>query len=177
MRKMTPGSTIAVPKLSLSSKRASTKDITAEANRIRTSWSLNCSRISAKSEADGCSGRTAEAQSVAQVSFLHLQSAAQLSLTILAVLLLPLLDVALRQPLSHVDFELCEALLASLGPASLHLVRLLWTCLAESASVGAVFCLFFGTVGCIYSGRCRSLPTACFKRCNLAFEEALDANI
>ena len=52
----TTGSTNAVQS-SLSSKRARTKDTMAEPSRIKTSWSLNCSRTSSQSGVGGSSAR------------------------------------------------------------------------------------------------------------------------
>lgn len=57
MRRMTKGSTNALHQLpSDSSKSASTNEMTADARRMRTSWSLNCSRMSSHSGVDGSSG-------------------------------------------------------------------------------------------------------------------------
>jgi hypothetical protein len=55
---MTSGSTKAPPKLepSESSKRANTNEMTAEARRMRTNWSLNCSNISSQRGVEGSSG-------------------------------------------------------------------------------------------------------------------------
>lgn len=52
----TAGSTNAVQP-SPSSNKAKTKDTAAEPRRIRTSWSLNCSRMSSHSGVGGSSGR------------------------------------------------------------------------------------------------------------------------
>ena len=52
----TTGSTNAVQS-SLSSNKARTKDTMAEPSRIRTSWSLNCSRTSSHSGVGGSSAR------------------------------------------------------------------------------------------------------------------------
>ena len=58
MRRMTTGSTNALHQLapSDSSKSASTNEMTAEARRMRTSWSWNCSRMSSHSGVGGSSG-------------------------------------------------------------------------------------------------------------------------
>ena len=55
---MTKGSTNAPPKLvsSESSRRAKTKETTAEASKMRTNWSLNCSRINCHRGVDSSSG-------------------------------------------------------------------------------------------------------------------------
>ena len=58
---MTKGSTNAVALLvasSASSNNARTKEITAEARRMRTSWSLNCSRINSHNGVEGSSGNS-----------------------------------------------------------------------------------------------------------------------
>lgn len=59
MRRITKGSTNAVAREvvpSESSRRASTNEINAEARSIRTSWSLNCSKISSIRGVDSPSG-------------------------------------------------------------------------------------------------------------------------
>jgi len=60
IRRITRGSTNAPNQVdpSESSSNARTKDTIAEARRIRTSWSLNCSRISSHSGVAGSSGST-----------------------------------------------------------------------------------------------------------------------
>lgn len=62
MRRMTRGSTNALHQVdpSESSKRARTNETTAEARRMRTSWSLNCSRMSSHSGVGGSSGSSAD---------------------------------------------------------------------------------------------------------------------
>src|SRR6266481_8231750 len=58
MRKITAGSTKA-PKgeaSSSTSSKAKTNDMTADARRMRTSWSLNCSRINSQMGVPGSSG-------------------------------------------------------------------------------------------------------------------------
>jgi hypothetical protein len=58
MSKMTAGSTNTVnnPPSELSSKRANIKEMAAEASKMRTSLSLNCSRISSQRGVAGSSG-------------------------------------------------------------------------------------------------------------------------
>ena len=59
MRRMTMGSTNAAPQEdSESSRSARMNEITADANRIRTSWSLNCSNISSHRGVGGSSGNS-----------------------------------------------------------------------------------------------------------------------
>ena len=60
IRIITRGSTNAPNQVDPSefSNNARAKDTTAEARRIRTSWSLNCSRISSHSGVAGSSGST-----------------------------------------------------------------------------------------------------------------------
>ena len=59
--KITRGSTKAPPNVesSESSSRASTKDIMADASRMSTSWSLNCSKMSSHRGVDSSSGSSA----------------------------------------------------------------------------------------------------------------------
>lgn len=59
----TAGSTKAVQS-SLSSNKASTKDRAAEARRMRTSWSLNCSKISSHMGVGGSSARASNRVSI-----------------------------------------------------------------------------------------------------------------
>lgn len=61
INKITPGSTKAVAReevlpSSLSSTKARIKETTAEPKSIRTSWSLNCSKISSSKGVGGSSG-------------------------------------------------------------------------------------------------------------------------
>lgn len=58
IKRMTAGSTNADQKEESfeSSKRASTKETTADASRMSTSWSLNCSKISSQRGVGGSSG-------------------------------------------------------------------------------------------------------------------------
>jgi hypothetical protein len=61
MRRITRGSTNVPPNVesSESSNKAKTKEITADASRMSTSWSLNCSRINSHSGVGSSSGSSA----------------------------------------------------------------------------------------------------------------------
>lgn len=104
---MTEGSTNALhhDPPSLSSNKANTKDTTAEARRMRTNWSLNCSSMSSQSGVGGSSGSSGETQQLAvQHSFDN--SCVREMLTVLAIQLCMFCGEIRGQTTGRIDIEM-----------------------------------------------------------------------
>lgn len=111
----TTGSTNAVQS-SPSSNKARTKETAAEASRIRTSWSLNCSRTSSHSGVGGSSGRALE-RAVSSRRWTRGFHGPQ---TILAKLGQLLLDARVRETRLLVDVEMAQDVLSRFDVGRLH---------------------------------------------------------
>lgn len=115
----TIGSTKAVQS-SAPSNSASTKDTAADARRIKTNWSWNCSSTSFHSGVDSSSARAGcvKARSAPINSSSHHPSRGQL--TIWPVLLSRLQDLVLRQPCFLGDLEMPQHLRGRASKRLLH---------------------------------------------------------